>query len=151
MAEIYVLAPLDGTVVALEDVPDEVFAQKMVGDGIAIDPSGSVAVAPVTGTLVKLFPGGHAYGITTNEGVELIVHLGLDTIELKGQGFEKLATEGQQVKAGTPIVRFDRATIERQGKVILSPIVSTGEGTIVRRANGKVQAGRDIAFVLQIP
>ena len=150
MAEIYVLAPLDGTVVALEDVPDEVFAQKMVGDGIAIDPSGSVAVAPVTGTLVKLFPGGHAYGITTNEGVELIVHLGLDTIELKGQGFEKLATEGQQIKAGTPIVRFDRATIERQGKVILSPIVSTGEGTIVRRATGKVQAGRDIAFVLQI-
>lgn len=150
MAEIFVLAPLDGTVVALEDVPDEVFAQKMVGDGVAIDPSGSVAVAPLSGDLVKLFPGGHAFGISTSEGVELIVHIGLDTIELKGEGFENIATEGQQVKAGTPIVRFDRATIERRGKVIVSPVVSTGEGTIVRRATGKVQAGRDILFVIKV-
>jgi glucose-specific phosphotransferase system IIA component len=150
MAEIFVLAPLDGTVVALEDVPDEVFAQKMAGDGVAIDPSGSVAVAPISGDLVKLFPGGHAFGISTSEGVELIVHIGLDTIELKGEGFENIATEGQQVKAGTPIVRFDRATIERKGKEIVSPVVSTGEGTIVRRATGKVQAGRDILFVLKV-
>ena len=150
MAEIFVLAPLDGTVVALEDVPDEVFAQKMVGDGVAIDPSGSVAVAPLSGDLVKLFPGGHAFGISTSEGVELIVHIGLDTIELKGEGFENIATEGQQVKAGTPIVRFDRTTIERKGKMIVSPVVSTGEGTIVRRATGKVQAGRDILFVLKV-
>jgi glucose-specific phosphotransferase system IIA component len=150
MAEIFVLAPLDGTVVALEDVPDEVFAQKMAGDGVAIDPAGSVAVAPISGDLVKLFPGGHAFGISTSEGVELIVHIGLDTIELKGEGFENIATEGQQVKAGTPIVRFDRATIERKGKEIVSPVVSTGEGTIVRRATGKVQAGRDILFVLKV-
>jgi len=150
MAEIFVLAPLDGTVVALEDVPDEVFAQKMVGDGVAIDPSGSVAVAPIPGDLVKLFPGGHAFGISTSEGVELIVHIGLDTVELKGEGFENIATEDQQVKAGTPIVRFDRATIERKGKEIVSPVVSTGAGTIVRRATGKVQAGRDILFVLKV-
>ena len=150
MAEIFILAPLDGSVVALEDVPDEVFAQKMVGDGVAIDPSGSLALAPVAGELVKLFPGGHAFGIATSEGVELIVHIGLDTIELKGTGFENIATEGQQVTVGTPIVRFDRATIEQQGKVIVSPVVSTGAGTIVRRATGKVQAGRDILFVLKI-
>jgi sugar PTS system EIIA component len=150
MAEIFVLAPLDGTVVALEDVPDEVFAQKMAGDGVAIAPSGSVAVAPISGDLVKLFPGGHAFGISTSESVELIVHIGLDTIELKGEGFENIATEGQQVKAGTPIVRFDRATIERKGKMIVSPVVSTGEGTIVRRATGKVQAGRDILFVIKV-
>jgi len=150
MAEIFILAPIDGTVVALEDVPDEVFAQKMAGDGVAIDPSGSVAVAPISGDLVKLFPGGHAFGISTSEGVELIVHIGLDTIELKGEGFENIATEGQQVKAGTPIVRFDRATIERKGKEIVSPVVSSGEGTIVRRATGKVQAGRDVLFVLKV-
>ena len=150
MAEIFVLAPLDGTVVALEDVPDEVFAQKMVGDGVAIAPSGSVAVAPLSGDLVKLFPGGHAFGISTSEGVELIVHIGLDTIELKGEGFENIATEGQQVKAGTPIVRFDRTTIERKGKMIVSPVVSKGEGIIVRRATGKVQAGRQILFVLKV-
>jgi sugar PTS system EIIA component len=150
MAEVYVLAPLDGKVVELENVPDEVFAQKMVGDGVAIDPSGQVAVAPIAGDLVKLFPGGHAFGISTSAGVELIVHLGLDTIELKGEGFENIASEGQKVKAGTPIVRFDRATIERKGKVMLSPVVSTGTGTIIRRASGEVKAGRDILFVLKV-
>lgn len=150
MAEIDVLAPLDGTIVELENVPDEVFAQKMVGDGVAIDPSGVVAVAPVSGTLVKLFPGGHAFGIASSDGVELIVHLGLDTIELKGEGFENLASEGQVVSAGTPIVRFDRAVIERRGKVMLSPVVSTGNGTIVYGASGVVQAGHDVLFVLKV-
>ncbi|HAE84469.1 MAG TPA: PTS N-acetylmuramic acid transporter subunit IIBC [Ktedonobacter sp.] len=149
MVEIVVLAPLDGTVVELESVPDEVFAQKMAGDGVAIDPSGQVAVAPVAGELVKLFPGGHAFGISTSDGFELIVHIGLDTVELKGEGFENIATEGQLVQAGTPIVRFDRATIERKGKVMLSPVVSSGSGTIVRRASGVVRAGQDILFVLQ--
>jgi PTS system glucose-specific IIA component len=149
MVEIVVLAPLDGTVVELESVPDEVFAQKMAGDGVAIDPSGQVAVAPVAGELVKLFPGGHAFGISTSDGFELIVHIGLDTVELKGEGFENIATEGQLVQAGTPIVRFDRATIERKGKVMLSPIVSSGSGTIVRRASGVVRAGQDMLFVLQ--
>ncbi len=150
MAKIDVLAPLDGTVADLESVPDLVFAQKMAGDGVAIAPSGQLAVAPVTGDLVKLFPGGHAFGIAMNGGVELIVHIGLDTVELKGEGFENIATEGQVVKAGTPIVRFDRATIERLGKVMLSPVVSSGAGTIVRRASGTVRAGRDVLFVLEV-
>jgi glucose-specific phosphotransferase system IIA component len=150
MAKIEVLAPLDGTVVDLESVPDEVFAQKMAGDGVAIDPSGQLAVAPVAGELVKLFPGGHAFGISTAGDVELIVHLGLDTIELKGQGFENIATEGQMVHAGTPIVRFDRAAVERLGKVMLSPVVSSGAGTIVSRASGTVRAGRDVLFVLEV-
>lgn len=150
MAEIYVLAPLDGSVVDLETVPDEVFAQKMAGDGVAIDPSGQIAVAPVTGELVKLFPGGHAFGISMNNGVELIVHIGLDTVELKGKGFENIATEGQVVHAGNPIVHFDRPTIERLGKIVLSPIVSCGAGKIVRRARGTVRAGQDVLFVLEV-
>ena len=150
MATIEVLAPLDGVVVPLEEVPDEVFAQKMAGDGVAIDPSGGMAVAPVSGDLVKLFPGGHAFGIAMSGDVELIVHIGLDTIELKGQGFENIATEGQKVRAGTPIVRFDRTSIERNGKVVVSPVVSSGAGTIVRRATGTVRAGRDVLFVLEV-
>ena len=150
MAELDILAPLDGTVVDLEKVPDEVFAQKMVGDGVAIDPSGEIAVAPVAGTLVKLSPGGHAFGIAADNGVELIVHLGLDTIELEGAGFENIATEGQVVQIGTPIVRFDRATIEGMDKIMLSPVVSTGNGTIVRRASGEVRAGHDVLFVLRV-
>ncbi len=150
MAHIHVLAPLDGLVMDLESVPDEVFALKMAGDGVAIDPSGQVALAPVTGQLVKLFRGGHAFGIAAEGGVELIVHLGLDTVELEGKGFEKLAVEGQSVRAGDPIVRFDRATIEAAGKLIVSPVVSPGNGTIVQRASGVVLAGRDILFTLEL-
>ncbi len=150
MAQVQILAPLDGKVVELEHVPDEVFAQKMAGDGVAIDPSGQVAVAPVSGRLVKLFKGGHAFGISTPEGVDVIVHIGLDTVELKGQGFQNIATEGQQVKAGTPIVRYDRATIERLGKVTMSPVVSSGAGTVVSRASGTVRAGQDVLFVLEL-
>ena len=150
MPKIRVLAPLDGVVVDLEKVPDQVFAQKMVGDGVAIDPSGSVAIAPVAGILLKLFPGGHAFGISTPSGAELIVHIGLDTIELNGKGFKNIATEGQQVQIGTPIVSFERPVIEQQGKVILSPIVSSGSGRIVERASGIVRAGLDILFVLEV-
>jgi PTS system glucose-specific IIA component len=150
MAHIHVLAPLDGMVVDLESVPDEVFALKMAGDGVAIDPLGEVAVAPVAGQLVKLFKGGHAFGIAVAGGVELIVHLGLDTIELEGEGFEKIAVEGQVVQAGDPIVRFKRAIIEAAGKVILSPVVSCGEGTIIQRASGTVKAGHDILFTLEV-
>ncbi|HJT55076.1 MAG TPA: PTS glucose transporter subunit IIA [Ktedonobacteraceae bacterium] len=150
MVELDVLAPVDGVVIDLEKVPDEVFAQKMVGDGVAIDPSGALVIAPIAGTLVKLFPGGHAFGIAGNDGIELIVHLGLDTIELEGEGFENIASEGQEVQVGTPIVRFDRATIERRGKVMLSPVVSTGNGTIVRRGSGVVRAGEDVLFTLRM-
>jgi glucose-specific phosphotransferase system IIA component len=150
MAEISILAPLDGKVVDLEKVPDKVFAQKMVGDGVAIDPSGQVALAPVDGELVKLFPGGHAFVISTSDGIELIVHLGLDTVELNGKGFENIAVEGQTVKAGTPIVRFNRAAIEHMGKLMISPVVSVGPGTIVRRASGVVKAGQDVLFILQV-
>ena len=150
MAHIDVLAPLDGTVVDLESVPDEVFALKLAGDGVAIDPSGQVALAPVSGHLAKLFRGGHAFGIALEGDVELIVHLGLDTIELEGQGFANIAVEGQFVKAGDPIVYFERARIETAGKVMLSPVVSSGNGTIIYRASGVVKAGHDILFTLEI-
>ncbi|HEY1350005.1 MAG TPA: glucose PTS transporter subunit IIA [Ktedonobacteraceae bacterium] len=150
MVSIHVLAPLDGNVVSLEHVPDEVFAHKLAGDGLAIDPDGQLALAPLGGQLVRLFRGGHAFGIAAPGGVELIVHLGLDTIELEGKGFATLAVEGQIVQTGTPIVRFDRATITAAGKLLLSPVVSSGNGTIVQRASGVVRAGRDLLFTLEL-
>ena len=150
MTRINVIAPLDGVAVELETVPDEVFAQKMAGDGVAINPTGQIALAPIAGDLIKLFPGGHAFGIATDDGIELIVHIGLDTVELKGEGFENIATEGQKVQVGTPVVRFDRAAVERQGKEIVSPIVSSGSGTVVWRASGPVRAGLDVLFILEV-
>jgi PTS system glucose-specific IIA component len=123
-AEITVLAPVSGRVVPLEEVPDEVFAEKLAGDGVAIVPgeSGEV-IAPVSGELVRLFEGGHAFGILTDEGVELIVHVGLDTVELKGEGFRRIATEGGRVEAGEPIVSFDLEVIRSAGYDPVTPVL----------------------------
>jgi PTS system glucose-specific IIA component len=139
-----VLAPVSGTAVPLSEVPDEVFAEGMAGEGGAIVPAASgEAVAPASGTLVKLFEGGHAFGIETDEGVELIVHVGLDTIELRGAGFEKLAAEGDRVEAGQPLVRFDLEEIRAAGYDPVTPVVVTNadEHPVGDLTTGEVSAG----------
>lgn len=119
-----VLAPLAGTVVSLREVPDEVFSRGMAGEGAAVIPSeGGYALAPVSGRLTKLFEGGHAFGIVTDGGLELIVHLGLDTIELNGKGFDRLAVEGDTVEAGQPVVRVDLNTVRSAGYDPITPVV----------------------------
>jgi PTS system glucose-specific IIA component len=115
-----VLAPVDGRAIALADVPDPVFAQGMVGHGAAIDPPHQVldAVAPVSGTLLRLMP--HAYVIMTADGVGILVHLGLDTVSLNGAGFTALVSQGDQVSAGQPVITYDVPAIIAAG---LSPVV----------------------------
>jgi len=142
-----ILAPISGRAVPLAEVPDEVFAQGMVGDGGAIVPGASGEVlAPISGTLVKLFEGGHAFGIEGDEGIELIVHVGLDTIEMRGGGFERLAVEGDRVEAGQPIVRFDLAEIRNAGYDPITPIIVTNpEDHPVRGLeSGEVRAGETL-------
>ena len=139
-----VLAPISGNAVPLSEVPDEVFAEGMAGEGGAIVPDASgEAVAPISGTLVKLFEGGHAFGIETDEGVEMIVHLGLDTIEMRGVGFEKIATEGDRVEAGQPIVRFDLDEITNVGYDPITPVVVTNpdEHPVGDPSSGEVSTG----------
>ena len=139
-----ILAPIPGKAVPLADVPDEVFAQGMAGDGGAIVPESSGEVlAPISGTLVKLFEGGHAFGIETDDGVEMIVHLGLDTIEMRGAGFEKIATEGDRVEAGQPVVRFDLDEIKDAGYDPITPVVVTNsdEHPVGSPSTGGVSAG----------
>ena len=139
-----ILAPISGEAVPLSEVPDEVFAEGLAGEGTAVVPSaGGEAVAPASGTLVKLFEGGHAFGIETDEGVEMIVHLGLDTIEMRGAGFEKIATEGDRVEAGQPIVRFDLDEIRAAGYDPVTPVVVTNadEHPVGDLKTGEVSAG----------
>jgi sugar PTS system EIIA component len=139
-----ILAAVSGTAVPLSEVADEVFAQGMAGEGGAIVPARSgEAIAPASGTLVKLFEGGHAFGIETDDGVELIVHVGLDTIELRGAGFEKVATEGDRVEAGQPIVRFDLEEIRAGGYDPVTPVVVTNadEHLVGDIKTGEVSAG----------
>ena len=139
-----VLAPISGRAVPLAEVPDEVFAEGMAGQGCAIVPEASgEAVAPVSGILVKLFEGGHAFGIATDGGIEMIVHLGLDTIELRGRGFERIATEGDRVEAGQPIVRFDLDEIRAGNYDPVTPVLVTNDEDhpVTGVRTGEVQAG----------
>jgi sugar PTS system EIIA component len=119
-----VLAPLPGRALPLADVPDPVFAQAMVGPGCAIDPPrGAVeAVAPVAGKIVKLHP--HAYVVVGEDGRGVLVHLGLDTVQLKGEGFRLLAEEGADVEVGTPVVAWDTAAVEAGGRSPVCPVIA---------------------------
>ncbi len=121
MSRTLVLAPVTGRAVALADVPDPVFSQGMVGYGAAVDPPREKidAVAPVTGKLVKLMP--HAYIVMTADGVGVLVHLGLDTVQLHGVGFTAHAKEGDTVMAGQTVITYDVPAIEAKG---LNPVVA---------------------------
>jgi PTS system glucose-specific IIA component len=120
-----VLAPVAGTVMAMADVPDPVFAGEFVGPGLAIDPTRGgtvVAVAPVAGKVVKLHP--HAFVIQAEEGRGALVHLGLDTVQLAGQGFTLHAAEGDSVSAGDRMVSWDPAAVEAGGRSPVCPVVA---------------------------
>ena len=116
-----VLAPVTGLVRPLAEVPDPVFAAEMVGAGVAIEPSGgrADAVSPVAGTLLKLHP--HAFVVLTPEGAGVLVHLGIDTVRLDGEGFELLVAEKDTVAAGQPVTRWDPAEVAKRD---LSPMVA---------------------------
>ena len=111
---IEIIAPLSGEIVNIEDVPDVVFAEKIVGDGIAIKPTGNKMVAPVDGTIGKIFETNHAFSIESDSGIELFVHFGIDTVELKGEGFKRIAEEGQRVKVGDTVIEFDLPLLEEK-------------------------------------
>ncbi|MEO3822198.1 PTS glucose transporter subunit IIA [Actinomadura sp. B10D3] len=123
-----VLSPVAGRVVGLAGVPDPVFAQAMVGPGTAVDPERGrgPALAPVAGKIVKLHP--HAYVVVDEEGHGVLVHLGIDTVKLKGQGFELLAAEGDEVSAGQPVVGWDPAVIEAGGRSPICAVVALDAG-----------------------
>ncbi len=117
------LAPVTGDVVALEEVPDEAFASKAVGDGLAIKPTSGTVVAPLKGTVVKIFETHHAFCLISDEGVEVVVHMGLDTVALQGQGFTCLINEGDNVQAGQPVLEMDLDYLNTHAKSMISPVV----------------------------
>ena len=141
-----VLAPIEGRAVPLRDVPDQVFSQGMVGYGAAVDPPRRVvdAVAPVSGRLLKLLP--HAYIVMTRDNVGVLVHLGLDTVQLNGHGFTAHAVEGDTVTAGQVVTTFDVPSVEAAGLNPIVPVVIMDEresdNVIVADA---VTAGANIA------
>ena len=125
-----VLSPVDGKVVEIESVDDEVFANRMVGDGVAVIPMSGTFCAPIDGKISKIFSTNHAYSIKSDKDLEVMVHIGLETVGLEGKGFERLAKEGDEVKAGDPIIRVDLPYLTEHAKDIVTPVIVSDESDV---------------------
>jgi phosphoenolpyruvate-protein phosphotransferase len=138
-----VLAPFDGWCTSLDEVPDPVFAGRMLGDGVAIDPLAGSVIAPCDGEIIALPASSHAVSLRAAEGVEILLHIGIDTVELKGRGFEPRVALGAHVKAGDELIRFDLDVVARHAKSLITPILVQSDGAVVEQqhAIGAVSAG----------
>ncbi|MCY6959825.1 PTS sugar transporter subunit IIA [Clostridium brassicae] len=120
-----IVAPVAGKVLDLSEVPDKVFATKLAGDGVAIECEGNAILAPADGILTLIFKTNHAFAITLDDGTELLVHIGIDTVKLQGEGFERVAEQGDKVKVGDPIIKIDEEFIKSQGYSLITPVLIT--------------------------
>jgi len=148
-----VVAPMKGEVKPITEVPDPVFAEKMMGDGFCVFPeilSAAQVVSPVDGEVVNLFPTGHAVGIRTSGGLEVLVHIGIDTVKLQGKGFRILVTEGAKVTAGQPLMQVDLTAIQGDVPSLATPVVFTNldeKKSWRLERQGSVEAGDPVAVV----
>ncbi|WP_134682511.1 PTS sugar transporter subunit IIA [Brevibacillus migulae] len=146
---IAIAAPLTGRVMPLEEVPDPVFAQKMAGDGIAILPTDGLLVSPVSGKVAHVFPTHHAIGLVNAEGLELLIHIGIDTVKLNGEGFQPFVQVGDQVSVGDKLIHFDLEKIKAAGYSLITPVLITNHemlASITFTAGAEVQAGSGIVM-----
>ncbi len=147
--EIILYAPNSGTIDKLENVEDEVFAQKMMGDGAAIDPKDSIFTSPCDGRIVSVFPTKHAVGIETKDGLELMLHVGLDTVELKGKGFKSFVKDNDTVKKGDRLLKVNLKKVQKEGKPLITPLVITNMDLVedISFKEGKIAAGEPFITV----
>lgn len=142
------VAPVSGKAIPLSEVPDPVFAEKLAGDGMGILAEGNLVVAPADGELTLVFKTKHAFAMTLDNGLEILVHIGLETVSLDGEGFEQLAEQGTRVKAGTPIIKFDRDLLLSKGLSLATPVLITNVDatkSITPVESGNVEAGKTVA------
>src|SRR4030095_10578280 len=152
MSRLIVLSPLSGPVWPLERVPDPVFAQKMVGDGLSIDPTDALLLAGCDGEVVSLSAAGHAVTVRTPEGVEVLMHVGIDTVALKGEGFHPRVKPGDLVRTGTPLIAFDLDFLATHAKSLLTQIVIANSERVTswERASGYVAPGKCTWFTVAV-
>ncbi|MEH7109601.1 PTS sugar transporter subunit IIA [Bacillus sp. JJ1764] len=143
-----IYSPLDGKVIPLEKVPDPVFSQKLMGEGLAVYPSKGLLVSPVDGEIIQVFNTKHAIGIYSVNGLELLIHVGLETVELQGEGFNVLVKQGQKVKVGDPLLEFDIEFIKNHNKDTVTPIIITNSSekieSIVQNSAEEVSKGEPL-------
>lgn len=151
--EYEIAAPVSGRVLSLSEVPDEIFAQKLAGDGVAIEGTGDVIMSPVDGQLTLMFKTYHAFALTLDNGIELLFHIGIDTANLKGEGFELLKKQGDRVKKGEAIIKINREFIEGKGYSLITPVLITNPDVaddIKYNVGCNVNAGQDKIFTYKI-
>jgi multiphosphoryl transfer protein len=138
-----IIAPFDGWCAPLDEVPDEVFAGRVLGDGLAIDPTSGILLAPCEGEIVTLPGSAHAVSIRSPDGLDVLIHIGIDTVRLGGKGFDARVKPGARVRAGEELIRFDLDLVARSAKSLMTPVVVTSDGAVLtnRRAAGAVRAG----------
>ena len=144
LADLSVASPLAGTVVPLEQVKDESFAKGMLGPGIGIEPADGLVVAPFDGTVTVAFPTGHAYGLKSASGVQVLIHVGMDTVKLEGKGFTPRVAKGDVVRRGDVLAEVDLDVIRAAGYDTITPVVVTNKkklGAITPVASGQIQRG----------
>ncbi|UOQ49517.1 glucose-specific PTS transporter subunit IIBC [Gracilibacillus caseinilyticus] len=136
------VSPMEGEVMPLSEVPDQVFSQKMMGDGFAIKPSNGEIVSPVNGKIINIFPTKHAIGIEADNGTEILIHIGIDTVNLKGEGFTAKAEEGQEIKQGQVLMEVDLDYISNNAPSTVTPVIFTNfaEGQSIQlNASGNIK------------
>ena len=147
---IMIASPFDGNAAELETAPDEGFAGKMMGDGAIVEPLEDTVKAPVDATVSFVFPTKHAIGLETEDGMEMLLHIGIDTVKLDGKGFEALVEEGAKVKKGDALMKIDRDYIKSHAPSLVSPVLCTdlSDNQKIRIVKtGKIKAGEDLFAV----
>lgn len=137
-------APVSGHCVSLESVNDPVFSSKMMGDGFAIKPQETIISAPCDGTISMIFDTKHAFGIKAKDGKEILVHIGIDTVNLKGQGFEAMKSVNEKVKVGDPVVKVDLALIEKTHDSTVMVVVTNGDDASGEKRLDKEVESKDL-------
>ena len=138
------VSPMSGKVMALSDVEDQGFSQGLMGQGFAVEINDSKVIAPFDGEVVMTFPTGHAYGLRNSDGVEVLIHIGMDTVELNGEGFHSLVKQGDKVQAGDVLAEVDIECIKKAGKSLVSPIVFTSGQDVKLIDIDKINAGNPV-------
>lgn len=147
------LAPISGKAIPLSEVPDPVFSEKLAGDGMAILIEGDTVVAPADGEVTLIFKTKHAVAMTLDNGLELLIHVGLDTVSLEGEGFEQLIEQGTRVKAGTPLLKVNKEVILSKGLSLATPVLITNVDaakSITPVENGDVVAGETVVVNFEV-
>ncbi|MDO4199645.1 MAG: PTS glucose transporter subunit IIA [Clostridia bacterium] len=142
------MSPQNGRVTTVLEIPDEVFSEKILGDGVAIIPTSDEIVSPVDGEIIQIAETGHAFCIRSDDGVEILIHVGVDTVSLKGRGFVSLVSVGQKVEAGEPIGTADIEMIKENGYPTHTAMLITNMGVIedMEVHSGYAEAGKTVAL-----